>query len=218
MNKKFTLIELLVVIAIIAILASMLLPALNNAREKGRQTSCINNLKQLGQYNLLYSGMFDGMALPAVMKTSSTTSFGWQEVLYNSGISSLTASEDLEANKILLCPSEVSRVSSPGVSETFFSPKEHYMPSSKILTEIKWSNKAYRRAYNTKNITNPSQKMAMTECNSTGNVFWDHPSFKARFKLRHQEGLNMLWADWHVSHMKANMVTQYSVDNTYINP
>ncbi|MHB9139244.1 MAG: DUF1559 family PulG-like putative transporter, partial [Victivallaceae bacterium] len=86
-KSNFTLIELLVVIAIIAILAAMLLPALNKARGMGYSASCSNNQKQLGTAMMMYTGDY-GDYFPLYQYDTATERWRWDTMLckkYNVG-------------------------------------------------------------------------------------------------------------------------------------
>ncbi|MBR2439216.1 MAG: type II secretion system protein [Lentisphaeria bacterium] len=91
-RKSFTLIELLVVIAMIAILAGMLLPALNNSRESARASSCTSNMKQIMTGLFMYAQEYDDYVPPSILDGRTAANY-LAAVGYDSN------------NKIWICPS-----------------------------------------------------------------------------------------------------------------
>lgn len=177
-SRRFTLIELLIVIAIVAILASMLLPALGKARSSARKTQCTGNLKMYASADLLYAGSFDDYMTPINYGGSDRSYWfnneAWLTMLGQPPVWSGDR-HDMPAG--LLCPAKPVPLSNSKWTGNWYA-KNHYYPGSDYWGSL-YAN------FSTSKLTklrNASCKInTMDSGNSEGVVRCDRSEFKLCF-------------------------------------
>ena len=174
--RNFTLIELLIVVAIIAILAGMLLPALNTARNKAKAIKCSGNLKQFGNAEMQYENDFSHK-IPTLMKwlksdgTDDTHRRLWAANPYYRSYFKL-ADSDYGGNypSNMACPQAPYTIDKRGFKDLFYSYGRIIRPSE-LSSPNKWILDGYFPS-----IKNPSGKVLIAD-NSGWNTFRDRVGY-----------------------------------------
>ena len=204
----FTLIELLVVIAIIAILASMLLPALTKARDKAKSIACVSHMKQFTTAHIFYMNDFDDRLLPAYNYASTNTwaypTMAIKRTYFNE-FSDVRWKLDLGG---LSCPA---RVQAPVGNKGFYQGWYTYLANTDIL-----GTKSAQPLRGTQ-LKSPGKEVIWCEQvnEATAKVF-SQGTADARFGRLHAGRGNVIYGDTHVESLKG--IPLESLPNDYVLP
>ena len=214
-KQNFTLIELLVVIAIIAILAAMLLPALQQARERGRTSTCANNISTIGKAVLFYAN--DNQEFIPCLRSVGTSTPDEKWFLQ----------EFLEPYLADAKTYYIGRIQKNGKRSAFACPSRSHIPNTDVYTLGFNAEKISTATYpSLRTAKKHSKSMIVADSNSLGNDYrlYSNGRFHTGTKLGkfpgtiHANGSNLLFLDFHVEYRKIDQIFDMHTHGAKNNP
>jgi prepilin-type processing-associated H-X9-DG protein/prepilin-type N-terminal cleavage/methylation domain-containing protein len=206
---KFTLIELLVVIAIIAILASLLLPALGRAREQGRRIACANTESQLGKAFNFYVSDYNGYLPPYRNWTSP-------DVYWYGGTPTGGFLADYLGLDDKYTPIGFTGVNGGKMRRSKFAcPSQDEPPSGTYYYSYGYSSSIYNfSSRKISRFSTPSETAILSEMQTIALLNYKTTSGSYLMDFRHSSGANVLFCDGHVEWRKVTEIPDQTYDSS----